>query len=312
MIMIYQSTKTPQTPPTTSPLITPPSLGQLHLVTTRSRQSQPHLKTIINQPLKRRQCPNHQNPNRQAIPQSLEPNIPINARHGFPRALALLAIRVEFRDHDVRGVRDDGAAYAGDVAAEEGDAGLLQAVVGGFGLAEVRVDGVDGRFEGREFYHCVGDLAAPEGVEAFVKSGISSQCFCLCLDLIVYCQMTSVKLGEWDIGQNSPSIPLLLNNLPHALPQTTRKRRQRRLHPNLNTLKRTQRDISQELCARARGQEHGRRVHAREQLLAIRVLEDFVEAVLAAALEAVADECGRPAEEDAAETFGSVDCAPGL
>ena len=68
-------------------------------------------------------------------------------------------------------MRDDGAAYAGDVAAEEGDAGLLETVVGGFGLAEVRVDCVDGGFEGCEFYHCVGDLAAPEGVEAFVEAG---------------------------------------------------------------------------------------------------------------------------------------------
>lgn len=143
-------------------------------MTTRSRQPQPNLKTIINQPLKRRQRPNHQNPNRQPIPQSLKPNIPINARHRLARALTLLAIRVEFRDHDVRGVRDDGAAYAGDVAAEEGDAGLLEAIVGGFGLAEVGVDGVDGGFEGCEFYHCVGNLAAPEGVETFIKSRVNA------------------------------------------------------------------------------------------------------------------------------------------
>ena len=29
-------------------------------------------------------------------------------------------------------------------------------------------------------------------------------------------------------------------------------------------------------------------------------------------METVADECGRPAEEDAAQTFSFVDCAPGL
>jgi len=45
---------------------------------------------------------------------------------------------------------------------------LLEAVVGGFGLAERGVDLVDCCFEGSEFAHCVGDLSTPEGVEAFV------------------------------------------------------------------------------------------------------------------------------------------------
>lgn len=55
-------------------------------------------------------------------------------------------------------MRDDRAAYTGDVTAQEGDAGLLEAVVGGFGFSEVVVDCADGCFEGCEFYHGVGDL----------------------------------------------------------------------------------------------------------------------------------------------------------
>lgn len=48
-----------------------------------------------------------------------------------------------------------------------------------------------------------------------------------------------------------------------------------------------------------------------EERVAVGVLEDFVEAVFAGALEGVADEGGGPAEEDAAEAFGGVDAAPG-
>jgi len=46
-------------------------------------------------------------------------------------------------------------------------------------------------------------------------------------------------------------------------------------------------------------------------LFAVVVLEDLVEAVLARALEGVADKSGRPAEENAAEAFFGVDCSPG-
>jgi len=46
-------------------------------------------------------------------------------------------------------------------------------------------------------------------------------------------------------------------------------------------------------------------------LFAVIVLEDLVEAVLARALEGVADEGRRPAEEDAAKAFFGVDCSPG-
>ena len=42
------------------------------------------------------------------------------------------------------------------------------------------------------------------------------------------------------------------------------------------------------------------------------MLEDLVETVLAGALEGVADQGWRPAEENAPEAFFGVDCAPGL
>jgi hypothetical protein len=134
----------------------------------RSRQSQRHLETIINQPLKRRQRANHQNPNRQSIPQSRKPDIAINPAHRLARPLPWFPIRVELGHHDVRGVRDDGAGDPGDVAAEEGDPGLLQPVVGGLRLAEHGVDLVDCSLERGELAHGVWNLAAPEGIQSLI------------------------------------------------------------------------------------------------------------------------------------------------
>lgn len=61
-------------------------------------------------------------------------------------------------------MRDHCASDTSNVATEEGNSGLLEAVVGGFGLAERGIDLVDCCFEGSEFAHCVGDLSTPEGV----------------------------------------------------------------------------------------------------------------------------------------------------
>lgn len=138
----------------------------------RSRQAQGDLERIINQPLKGRQRTNHQNPDRQPIPQTLESHIPIYPRDSLPRALTRLPIRVQLGNHDVGRVRDDGAADTSDIAAEEGNTSLLEGIVARFGTSEVGVDFVDRGFEGGEFYHCVGDLTGPEGVETFVESGM--------------------------------------------------------------------------------------------------------------------------------------------
>jgi 1,4-dihydroxy-2-naphthoyl-CoA synthase len=44
----------------------------------------------------------------------------------------------------------------------------LQSVEVRFGFTHVVVDGFDGGFEEGELAHSVGNLAAPEGIEAFV------------------------------------------------------------------------------------------------------------------------------------------------
>lgn len=113
---------------------------------------------------------NHENPRRQPIPQPTKPNISINPRHGLHSAFSRLPITIQLTNHHIGWVRYDGTPDTGYVTTQEGDAGLLKAVIGGFGLSETSVDCRDGGFKGCEFYHCVGDLAGPEGVETFVET----------------------------------------------------------------------------------------------------------------------------------------------
>lgn len=108
-----------------------------------------------------------------------------------------------------------------------------------------------------------------------------------------------------------PRHPFLAHHLPPPFPQTPRIRRQGRLHPHLDRLKRTQRHVRQKLRARRRAQVDERLVRVGEEPLPVQVLEDLVEAVLARALERVADEGRGPAEEDAADAFAGEDGAPG-
>lgn len=178
------------------------------------------------------------------------------------------AVRVELRDHDVGRVRDDGAANTGNVAAEEGDAGLLDGRVALLGLAELLVDGGDGALKGRKLDHCVGDLAAPERDQAVVEA------------------------AEAIFG----------NRLAPAFAQRVGVWRERRLHAHLDGLEGAEEDVGDELGGRGCAQVDEGRVGIGEGALAVEVLEDFVEAVLARALKGVADKGGRPAE----------DCAGGL
>jgi hypothetical protein len=107
-------------------------------------------------------------------------------------------------------------------------------------------------------------------------------------------------------------VPLLLHDLGKAFPQGVCERRQCRLHAHLDSLQRAQRNIGKEL-GRGRGsEEHDRLVHVGCELVAIDVLEDLVEAVLAGALERVADKGGCPTEKDASEAFFAIDLAPGF
>lgn len=109
-----------------------------------------------------------------------------------------------------------------------------------------------------------------------------------------------------------PAVALLSDNLAPTLPQAPSERRQRRLHPDLDRLKRTQEDVSNKLCARRSSEKQHGLVDVGKELLAIVILEDFVEPIFAGALKRVSDEGRGPTEEYPPEALFGVDCAPGL
>lgn len=92
------------------------------------------------------------------------------------RGRQTLALSVHFADHDICGMTDDRTADTGDIASQETDARLLQFAIALLGFAEIAVNGRDGGFEGGEFDHGVGDLACPEGGNAFVETGDAGMC----------------------------------------------------------------------------------------------------------------------------------------
>ncbi len=173
---------------------------------------------------------------------------------------------------------DDGTSNTRNVTSEERHTSLLQRVVTLLRLPQRGIYVIDSSLKRSKFHHRIRYLPPPKRIQALVQS----------------------------------AIPLRLHNLAPSLPHSIRKRRQRRLHPHLDGLKRTQCHICQKLRAGRCAQVDDCFVGVWEQFLAVEVLEDFVEAVFAGALEGVADIGGGPAEKDAAEAFLGVDGAPGL
>lgn len=186
-------------------------------------------------------------------------------------------IGVQFADHHIGRMTDESASNTGNVAPQERDPRLLKGVVALLRLPQRGVDIVDRRLKCRKLHHCIGDLSPPKRLQPLVQ----------------------------------PRGALLTRDLAPSFSHSRRIRRQGCLHADLDRLKRTQRHIGEELCRGGRAEVHNGLGSVGKQLVAIEVLEDFVEAVLAGSLEGVADEGGGPAEEDAAEAFFAVDGSPG-
>lgn len=90
-------------------------------------------------------------PNRQTVPQARESDVLIDPSHGGAGAFARFAVGVEFGDHDIGGVGDNGAEDTGEVTGREGHARLGAFGVVGFLAGEAGVHHFDDSFEGGEF-----------------------------------------------------------------------------------------------------------------------------------------------------------------
>lgn len=154
---------------------------------------------------------------------------------------------------------------------------LLQRVIALLGLPQRRINLIDRRLKRRKLDHRIRDLPPPQRLQPLIQ----------------------------------PPHPLLLRHLPPAFPQRARVGGQRRLHADFDGFERAEGDVGEELGAGGGAEVDERFVGVGEGSFAVEVLEDFVEAVFAGALEGVADEGWGPAEEDAAQAFFGVDATPG-
>ena len=57
-------------------------------------KTQGYLEAIVNEPLESRQSSNHEDPNRQTVPEASEANVAVDACHGFAAALASCTLPV--------------------------------------------------------------------------------------------------------------------------------------------------------------------------------------------------------------------------
>lgn len=89
-----------------------------------------------------------------------------------------------------------------------------------------------------------------------------------------------------------PRDTFLRDNLAPALARGRCKGREGGLHAHLDRLPGAQECVGDEFSGRAGREKHNGAVHVGEEVFAVLVLEDLVEAVFAQALEAVADEGG--------------------
>ena len=58
------------------------------LMPPRRRQPQRHFEAVVDEPLERRQRADHQDPDRQPVPQAPEADVAVDSRHGFAAAFA--------------------------------------------------------------------------------------------------------------------------------------------------------------------------------------------------------------------------------
>lgn len=173
---------------------------------------------------------------------------------------------------------DDRTSNSGNVSSQETDSSLLQCVVFFLLLSQRLIDLCHGTLERREFDHCVGNLSRPQWCKSLVQ----------------------------------PTKSFLFHDLSPSLSQGCRVRWNCGLHPHLDRLEGTKEDISNRLGRRGSSEIYDRLWSIGEQFLAVIVFEDLVRAVLARALEAVANKGGTPAGEDPSHSFIAEDFGPGL
>lgn len=142
---------------------------------------------------------------------------------------------------------------------------LLQRIIRLLRLPQPLINPIHRRLKRRKLHHRIRNLPSPQRIQPLIQS----------------------------------PIPLLAHHLAPPFPQRIRKGRHRGLHAYFDGFQGAEGDVGEEFGAGGGAEVDEGFVGVGEEAFAVEVLEDFVEAVFAGALQGVADEGRAPAEEDA-------------
>lgn len=116
------------------------------------------------------QSTDHDDTDRQSVPQSPESNISVDPTHSSTERLSRLAIGIQLADHHIGRVRDHCTENTSEVSTGKSHSRLSALVVVGLLSWEATIDNLDNGLERGKLHHRVGDLAAPEWVQALVQT----------------------------------------------------------------------------------------------------------------------------------------------
>lgn len=146
-----------------------------------------------------------------------------------------LSVRIEFAHHHVGRVTYRRTANACNVTPQKGNSSLLQSIVAFLWFTQRSINIIHRRLKCGEFNHGIRDLAAPKWVQSLIQT----------------------------------SCALLGPNFPPSFPKCVGEGRYRCLHPDLDSLEGTERDIGQKLGRSGRPQINHGLVHVWKQLIAV-------------------------------------------
>lgn len=248
---------------------------------TSGRKSDVGLERVIEEPLETSESTNHNNTDRETIPETTETNLAVDTANSSTDRLTRLLLSVNLRNHNISGVRNNSAENTSNVTTKEGNTSLSKKRVLLLGERKGLVDLFNSLFESSKLNHGVRNLTSPERRKTLVKT-----------------------------TETFSSSQLLV-----TIENGGGERRDSGLSLDFNGFPRTEESISNEF-SRGRGSEVNGSVVVLSKLRASKVrvglLEEFVETVLTGTLERVTDKSGTETSEDTTGTLSGNDGLPSL
>lgn len=239
------------------------------------------LEAYINHPLETSQSANHDDTDGETVPESSESNFPVDPAHDGSKCLARFSIRIQFTDHDIGGVGDNGTENTSEISTGEGDTGLRSLAIVALLSGETVINLFNNSLKRSKLHHGIGNLTSPQWIQSLVKAGPA---------FFGYNGVDAVQGASIRVGYGA-------------------------LHAYLDSFKRTKSNVGEELGRRRSGQVKPSFVLVRSfwaSNVAVRLLEIFIPAVLEGSLCTIPKKCRAPAGHDAANPLGAVNLTPGL